>query len=404
MDGPATGPVHAGWATARLGRRPARTAPWTRAARTRSAPTGPRRAPGARSRLRALVRVAVLVLLAAGLYGLLPRLGGLAEQAAVLRTADPWLLAPAVAAELGAVVLYVAAFRRVLAEMGARRPFGTVLGAWLAAFFVSHLAVGGTAAGFVVDVEALHDADVERETTAEAISVLSLLMAGGIVVVLGLGLGLSAGTGLPAGTGPAVVVAVASVGAGTGLLLALARHPDDAEGLVLRLAGLPLLRRVPVPAARLGIAAHRLSLRARTLLSRRRIAVTMALVLGEIVLDAASLGLFLAAVGHVPPLGGLLVAYALATVVGTLPLTPSGLGLVEGALIALAVGSGVPAAAAIPAVLGYRLVNFWLPIPAGAVCYARLATARRRRERGGPSAPGSAPADPAQIGIRGRGR
>ena len=63
------------------------------------------------------------------------------------------------------------------------------------------------------------------------------------------------------------------------------------------------------------------------------------------------------------------IAYAVANVVGTFSPTPGGLGAVEGVMIALLVGFGMPSAAAVAVVLVYRLINFWLPIPAGLVTY-----------------------------------
>jgi len=50
----------------------------------------------------------------------------------------------------------------------------------------------------------------------------------------------------------------------------------------------------------------------------------------------------------------------------------AGLGIVEGVLIPALVGFGVPHSQAILAVLAYRLVNFWIPIPIGGACYASL--------------------------------
>ena len=63
------------------------------------------------------------------------------------------------------------------------------------------------------------------------------------------------------------------------------------------------------------------------------------------------------------------IAYAVANVVGTFSPTPGGLGAVEGVMIALLVGFGMPSAAAVAVVLVYRLINFWLPIPAGLATY-----------------------------------
>jgi hypothetical protein len=83
------------------------------------------------------------------------------------------------------------------------------------------------------------------------------------------------------------------------------------------------------------------------------------------------------------------VAYGLAYVLAAIPVTPGGLGVVEGVLVPSLVGFGATPGAAIVAVLGYRLVNFWLPIPVGAGAYLlslrvggdRLAANRREELR-----------------------
>jgi hypothetical protein len=62
-----------------------------------------------------------------------------------------------------------------------------------------------------------------------------------------------------------------------------------------------------------------------------------------------------------------LLAFCAAQVLGTLPLTPGGLGFVEAGLTGTLALAGVSAGAAVVATLAYRLVSFWLPIPAGGV-------------------------------------
>lgn len=101
-------------------------------------------------------------------------------------------------------------------------------------------------------------------------------------------------------------------------------------------------------------------------------------------LDAASLFVFLVAFGHIENPDGLLVAYGLAFVLAAIPVTPGGLGVVEGVLVPSLVGFGATRGIAIVGVIGYRLVNFWLPIPVGAGAYlslraggAQRATSRR---------------------------
>jgi uncharacterized membrane protein YbhN (UPF0104 family) len=81
--------------------------------------------------------------------------------------------------------------------------------------------------------------------------------------------------------------------------------------------------------------------------------------------DAGVLAVSLLALGAPVPWHTLLLVYGLATVVGSLGITPGGIGLVEGTLCLGLVSTGLPAALALPAVLLYRLVSFWLVMFAG---------------------------------------
>jgi uncharacterized protein (TIRG00374 family) len=78
------------------------------------------------------------------------------------------------------------------------------------------------------------------------------------------------------------------------------------------------------------------------------------------------------ALRYQPGFGPLAVAYAAANIASAIPLTPGGLGVVEVTLVAITVGFGSPRAVAVLAVLGYRVVNYWLPLLPGAVAYLRL--------------------------------
>ena len=81
--------------------------------------------------------------------------------------------------------------------------------------------------------------------------------------------------------------------------------------------------------------------------------------------DAASLWTFLAAYGYWINPVTLLVAYGIANLVSTLPISPGGLGLIEGTLIPSLVGFGTPSATAVLAVVSWRLFEFWAPILVG---------------------------------------
>jgi hypothetical protein len=95
--------------------------------------------------------------------------------------------------------------------------------------------------------------------------------------------------------------------------------------------------------------------------------------------DAGVLAISLLALGAPVPWRTLLLIYGLATAVGSLGITPGGIGLVEGTLCLGLVSTGVPTALALAAVLLYRLVSFWLVSAVGwlVLLYLRLARVAR---------------------------
>jgi uncharacterized protein (TIRG00374 family) len=92
--------------------------------------------------------------------------------------------------------------------------------------------------------------------------------------------------------------------------------------------------------------------------------------------DAASLWSFVSAFGHFVDPIELFAAYGIANVLGAIPITPGGLGVIEASAATLLVSFGVTRNIATLAVLGWRLVNFWLPIPLGGVAYISLRVPR----------------------------
>ena len=99
---------------------------------------------------------------------------------------------------------------------------------------------------------------------------------------------------------------------------------------------------------------------------------------GRWVLDYLTLLAALTAVGADPRPSLVLLAFCAAQALGTLPLTPGGLGFVEAGLTATLALAGVSGGNALVATLAYRLVSFWLPIPAGGIA----ALIHRRRYGG----------------------
>ena len=97
--------------------------------------------------------------------------------------------------------------------------------------------------------------------------------------------------------------------------------------------------------------------------------------------DCACLACAYIAVGASVPWAGLMLAYCGGQLAVNLPITPGGLGVVEGSLTVALVAFGGGEAPTVAAVLLYRLLSFWLPLPVGGACYLGLWRSRRRRAR-----------------------
>ena len=77
------------------------------------------------------------------------------------------------------------------------------------------------------------------------------------------------------------------------------------------------------------------------------------------------------AVGLSPPLTVILMGYLIGQLGGLLPI-PGGIGGIDGGLIGTLIVYGAPAAGTAAAVLGYRVILFWLPLILGGIAFAAL--------------------------------
>ena len=100
--------------------------------------------------------------------------------------------------------------------------------------------------------------------------------------------------------------------------------------------------------------------------------------LGYWAFDNAVLWATFQAFGLSPPLTIILMGYLIGQLGGLLPI-PGGIGGIDGGLIGALIVYGAPAAGAAAAVLGYRLILFWLPLIVGGIAFAAL---RRDMPRG----------------------
>ncbi len=88
--------------------------------------------------------------------------------------------------------------------------------------------------------------------------------------------------------------------------------------------------------------------------------------------DMLSLFLVLYSLGFVVNPVKLVVAYGIATTLAAISFIPGGLGILEGSLGLMLASIGVPIDITVMAVIGYRLISFWIMIPIGFISMLSL--------------------------------
>ncbi len=325
-----------------------------------------------RPALRWIVHGVIVVALTAGVFGLLPRLGGLTHDAAALRHAHPAFVAAAIVAQAASLGSYTQLYRRVLASLGAQVRFQLAAQVVLASFLVSHVTPFGSAAGTLVNVSTLETEGVDASTTGEAISLTSLVSTTALIALFGTGFVATAGRHLSRGYLITAGIAVALVVSAAAIVLTVGAHPGIAEEAGRRVARLARHFRSSIDPEKVAQTSRRLASLARSALTGRAFSASFGFASADLLFDLLSLDLMFLAFGYQPGFGPLAVAYAAANIASAIPLTPGGLGVIEVTLVAVTVGFGAPRSTAVLAVLGYRIVNYWLPLLPGAVAYLRI--------------------------------
>jgi len=315
-----------------------------------------------------LVFLALLVLE----YLVIPELVGASKNLHLLSQLNiGWLIA-GIALEAGAIVCYALLTRTLLP--GGGPGFGTLIRIVLATTAVAHVIPGGAAGGAGVGYRLLTANGVEGTDAGFALATEAI----GSALVLNAMLWLALLISIPlAGLHPIYVITallglLALIGAAL-LAYALTRGGERAVRVV-RAVG----RRVPrVGADRLERLVRQVGESALDL-GRDRVLLKRAVLWAALnwLLDAASLWAFVTAFGHFVDPIELFAAYGIANVLGAIPITPGGLGVIDVSAAALLVTFGVGSRIATLAVIGWRLVNFWLPIPIGGGAYISLRVPR----------------------------
>jgi uncharacterized protein (TIRG00374 family) len=309
-------------------------------------------------------RAAALALTALVLYGVAPAIGEVLGAWPKVANLKPWWLAGMVICE--ALSCWCLWELQAL-SIGTRDMVG-VATSQLAGGALGRVIPGGAATAAATQYNMLNTADVPRASVATGLAAATVLQIAGLCVLPVLALpAVIFGLGLPQTLLETAVLGLGLFATMLALGLGVARR-DSALCWVGRMA-VRVSRRLPGDRALDPSFPQRLIVQRDEVTERlgdRLLSACLAAV-GRWAFDLLALVTAITAVGAHPPFSLVLLAYVAAQLLAQIPITPGGIGVVEAGLTATLALAGVHGGDAAVATLAYRLVSYWLMLPAGLV-------------------------------------
>jgi putative heme transporter len=335
---------------------------------------------------RLIQTVVVVFILLGAIYFLFPKLVGLGDSLSKLDEADPLWIAIAIGFNVVAYATYIALFKAVVGGDALRLTWKETYEINMAGVAGTLLFSAGGAGGIAVTYWALRKAGMHRRDVARRmVAFVSLHYAFYPIALIVFGVLLR--TGVLNGKSSVELTIIPAAVAGLLLILGvlITLIPPDAERRLARFAHgersrhwLENAGKVPATLGEgfrfaVGLFAH-----------PRRGGLA---VIGAAGFWAASIGVLWAsfhAFGVHVPLAVVVQGFFLGMVANLFPLAPAGVGAVDAGMIGAFVLFGLPEETVFPAVLIFRLVAFWMPIPPGIFAFFQLRhTVHRWEEEGG---------------------
>jgi hypothetical protein len=302
-------------------------------------------------------------------YFVVPQIGGTHEALHVLASANPFLPVAALLLEICSLVAYFELTRSLIPKES-DPGLATLSRIQLSTLALSHCVPGGNAVGYSLGYRLLLRSGVSTTDAGFALATQGL----GSAVVLNAIFMVALIVSLPLYGFQLAYLFVAVIGvllmAFLAGLVVLFTKGDQRAGKLVRAIGAKLPFVEPETLPRLFA---RLVARVKDLSTdRRQLGESVFFASANWLFDMASLFVFVGAFGRWVNPVALIIAYGVANIAAVLPITPGGLGVVEATVSSILVGFGTPRTIAIWGVIGWRLVNFWLPIPVGGAAYLSL--------------------------------
>jgi uncharacterized protein (TIRG00374 family) len=331
------------------------------------------------ARRLAIYAITVLVIIAA-LYFVLPKITETSNALERIQDADPVWIAVALGLNILSFVAYIALFAGIVGGREAppkvreRLDWRASYQITLAGLAATRLFSAGGAGGIALTYWALRRAGMPaREAGQRMVAFLVLLYTTYLCALVVCGILLRVGV-FP-GPAPVSMTIVPAALAGVALVIVflISLIPGDFERLVASWARghrrVGLARRVAsVPAT----IARGTRVALTILMHPSRGLLSIAGAAGFWAANIAVLWACFHAYGESVPKAVLIQGFFVGMTANLLPFFPGGVGSVDAGLIAAFLAFGLPSSTVFVAVLTYRVIAFWLPIPPGIVAYLQL--------------------------------
>ncbi len=316
------------------------------------------------------LRTAKMVTLFAVIYFfVLPLVPGFRQAINQISEVDPGMLFVGVGLQAFSLLAYTLLTRAALGQEASKISTTRLFRIQLSTKALGNIMPGGSAASSALGYRLLTTCGISGPDAGFALATAGIGSAMVLNVILWLGLIISIpGRGVNPIYGTAAVVGIILMAFAAFLIFGLVEGQGRSERMVRRIA-----RRVRYDEERAADVLQHLGLRVELLAADHKLLIR---VVGwatvNWILDGASLWVMVNAFGGSLHFDGLVVAFGLANVMAVIPITPGGLGIVEGIYIPTLVGFGLTRTVATVSVLTYRVAQFWLPILVGWLCYLSL--------------------------------
>ncbi len=311
-------------------------------------------------------------------YILLPLLPDFRKALKELSSVSPLLLSLGLLLQMVALLCYSLLTKAALGEAGDQISRMRLFRIQMSTKALANIVPGGSAAGPALGYRLMTLSGVDGPSAGFALAtsglisavVLNLLLWFGLIVSIPIR-GVNKGYGVAALAG-IIVMLIAAL-----LVLGLMDGQGRAEKALRWIA-----RKVHLNEDRAGAAVRQVATRLDDLATDRQLLMRVAAwALANWLFDAASLWVFLRAFGVSLDPDALIIAFGIVNVLQVIPITPGGLGIVEGAYALQLAAFGVPKTVATLGVASYRIGQYWLPTLVGGVLYASLRFGPFRIER-----------------------